>query len=93
MVGPNLVNVDFSVIKNTHVPKVSETFAVQLRFEFFNILNHANFQAPVDNLSFGGFGALVPGGAYNSVQGGTGGVIDSTTTTSRQIQLGVKVIW
>ena len=93
LVGPNLVNVDFSVIKNTHVPKVSETFAVQLRFEFFNILNHANFQAPVDNLSFGGFGALVPGGAYNSVQGGTGGVIDSTTTTSRQIQLGVKVIW
>jgi hypothetical protein len=92
LVGPNLVNVDFSILKTTHVPKVSETFAVQLRFEFFNILNHANFQAPVDNLSFGGFGALA-GGAFNSVQPGSAGVIDSTTTTSRQIQLGVKIIW
>jgi carboxypeptidase family protein len=92
LVGPNLVNVDFSILKTTHVPKVSETFAVQLRFEFFNILNHANFQAPVDNLSFNGFG-VQSGGPFNSVQAGSAGVIDSTTTTSRQIQLGVKIIF
>ena len=92
LVGPNLVDVDFAILKNTHVPRISETFNVQLRFEFFNIFNRANFQAPVDNLSFGGFGSLT-GGAFNSVQPGSGGVIDSTTTTSRQIQLGIKLIW
>jgi len=75
--GPKLVDVDFSVIKNTHVPRISETFNVQLRFEFFNIFNHANFQAPLDN----------------NTLGGSLGQIDATTTTSRQIQLGAKFIW
>jgi hypothetical protein len=75
--GPKLVNVDFSLIKNTHVPRISEAFNMQLRFEFFNLFNHANFQAPIDN----------------STLGGSLGQIDATTTTSRQIQLGVKFIW
>ena len=75
--GPKLVDVDFSVIKNTHVPRISESFAVQLRFEFFNLFNHTNFQAPLDN----------------NTLGGSLGQIDATTTTSRQIQLGAKVIW
>lgn len=75
--GPNLFDFDFSLIKNTPVPKISESFNTQLRFEFFNILNHTNFQAPVDN---------------NSMAGSLG-LIDSTTTTSRQIQLAVKVVW
>ncbi|PYT78137.1 MAG: hypothetical protein DMG40_20920 [Acidobacteria bacterium] len=75
--GPKLVDVDFSVIKNTHVPRISEAFNVQLRFEFFNLFNHANFQAPLDN----------------NTLGGSLGQIDATTTTSRQIQLGVKFLW
>lgn len=75
--GPKLVDFDFSVIKNTHVPRISETFAVQLRFEFFNLFNHTNFQAPLDN----------------NTLGGSLGQIDATTTTSRQIQLGAKIIW
>lgn len=75
--GPKLVDVDFSVIKNTRVPRISEAFAVQLRFEFFNLFNHANFQAPLDN----------------NALGGSLGQIDATTTTSRQIQLGAKIIW
>lgn len=75
--GPRLVDVDFSVIKNTNVPRISEALNVQLRFEFFNLFNHPNFQAPIDN---------------NTLGAGLG-QIDSTTTTSRQIQLGVKLIW
>ena len=73
--GPKLVNVDFSVFKNN---RIGERLNVQLRFEFFNIFNHANFQAPVDN------NVLGVGGA---------GVIDSTTTPSRQIQLGAKIVF
>jgi hypothetical protein len=87
LVAPNLVNVDLALLKNIRVPRVSETFGVQLRFEFFNILNHANFQAPVDNLQFNGITG------FNSVDPGSAGIIDSTTTPPRQIQLGAKVIW
>jgi Carboxypeptidase regulatory-like domain len=91
LVGPKLVNVDFAVLKNIRAARISETFAAQLRFEVFNIFNHTNFQAPVDNLQFQGilpstFG-VDPGSPV------TTGVLTSTTTPSRQIQLGVKIVW
>ena len=79
--GPGLVNLDFSLFKNFDI---SERLRVQFRTEFFNILNHANFQSPVDNNTLlNQDGTPIPGA----------GAIDSTTTTSRQIQLGLKVIW
>jgi Carboxypeptidase regulatory-like domain/TonB dependent receptor len=82
--GPGLSNFDFSIIKNTYVPRISEGFDVQFRVEMFNILNRANFQPPTDNL-------------YVLNQDGTptqgAGFIDSTSTNSRQIQLGLKIIW
>jgi hypothetical protein len=87
LVAPKLVDVDLALLKNIRVRKISETFGVQLRFEFFNIFNHANFQAPVDNLQFNGIGA------FNAVDPGSAGIIDSTTTPPRQIQLGAKVLW
>jgi hypothetical protein len=81
LIGPGLVDFDFSVFKNIHI---REALSVQFRTEFFNIFNRANFQAPIDNSTiFTQTGTLV-GGA---------GAIDATTTTSRQIQLGLKLIW
>jgi outer membrane receptor protein involved in Fe transport len=86
--GPGLTTVDFSIFKNTRVTKISESFNVQFRAEFFNILNHTNFAAP-DFLN----------SANNSAFDETGvpfsnfGHLASTTTTSRQIQLGMKIIW
>jgi hypothetical protein len=87
LIGPKLVNVDFAIFKDLRAPRISETFAVQLRFEFFNIFNHANFQAPINNLQFNGITG------FNSVDPGSAGIIDSTTTPPRQIQLGVKIVW
>jgi hypothetical protein len=87
--GPGLATVDFSVFKNFRVQKISEAFNVQFRTEFFNILNHANFAAP----------NFLTDGNNNSIFDGTGlplqnaGVLASTTTSSRQIQLGLKVIF
>jgi carboxypeptidase family protein/TonB-dependent receptor-like protein len=82
--GPGLSNFDFSVVKNTAVPRISETFAVQFRAELFNIFNHPNFQSPLDNTVLFNQNGTSVGGA---------GRIDSTTTPSREIQLGLKVIW
>ena len=48
--GPDFVNWDFSVSKNT---KLSERVTLQLRGEFFNILNHPNF-ADVNGELFNG---------------------------------------
>jgi hypothetical protein len=45
--GPGLTTVDFSIFKNTHVPKISETISIQFRAEFFNILNHTNLPRPI----------------------------------------------
>jgi hypothetical protein len=82
--GPGLIDFDFSLFKDTYIRRVSETFDIQFRAEFFNILNRANFQAPTsNNVVFDQTGAPT-GGA---------GQLDSTTTTSRQIQLGMKIVW
>jgi hypothetical protein len=84
VIGPGLVNFDFSIVKNTKVPKISETFAVQFRAEFFNILNHTNFAPPVDNLeAIDATGNPVPGF----------GQIDATQVPNREIQFALKITW
>ncbi len=51
LTGPGLESLDFSVVKNTKVPRISEAFNVQFRVEVFNITNRANFQPPISNLA------------------------------------------
>ena len=76
--GPGLVMIDASVVKTF---KLSETKALQFRGEVFNLPNHPNFSIPSGLTSFtNAAGAVSP----------TFGKITSTTTTSRQIQLGLK---
>jgi hypothetical protein len=87
LVGPRLVNVDLSLVKNIRIPRISEAFNLQLRVEAFNIFNHANFQAPTHNTTFGGLLG------FNQESPGTAGLLDSTATPSRQVQLGAKVIF
>jgi hypothetical protein len=82
--GPGIVAWDYSLIKGTHIQKISESFVVQLRAEFFNILNHANFQSPI--------GSTVVLNQNGTTTGGAG-TISATTTTARQIQFGLKLIW
>jgi hypothetical protein len=84
VIGPGLVNLDFSLFKNNPIKRISETFNVQFRAEFFNVFNHSDFLAPIDNETlFSQTGAPV-GGA---------GSIDATSIPSREIQFGLKVIW
>jgi hypothetical protein len=84
VIGPGLVTFNFSLFKNNYIKTISESFNLQFRAEFFNILNRPNFAVPVDNSTF--FDA-------NGNTVGAAGAVDKTSTTSRQIQLALKVIW
>jgi hypothetical protein len=61
LTGPGLENLDFSLVKNTRVPRISETFNIQFRWEVFNITNRANFNPPVSNFAIMDPGAVTPG--------------------------------
>jgi len=86
LIGPGITNLDFSLFKNNYVRKISETFNVQFRAEIFNILNHPNFSPPANGTNTDIFNSS---GAPNSAAG----LLTSTTTTSRQIQLAIKAIF
>jgi hypothetical protein len=82
--GPKTFNLDMAFYKNVPITRISEGFRVQLRAEFFNILNHTNFAPPLSNNAvFGETGASI----------GAAGRITSTQTSSRQIQLGIRLNW
>jgi hypothetical protein len=78
--GPGLTTFDFSALK---VFPIKERVKLQFRSEFFNILNHTNFNTP--NPVVYTSQTLIPSS--------TAGVINSTSTTSRQIQFGLKLLW
>jgi hypothetical protein len=84
--GPGLSNLDFSIYKNSHIKRISESFNVQFRAEFFNILNRANFAVPVAPDFTDIFDST-------GARSGTAGLLTSTATTSRQIQFALKVNW
>jgi hypothetical protein len=82
--GPGLATWDFSVLKNT---AIHERLQLQFRLEIFNLLNRANFNTP--NLI-----VFTPPTATNaSGLSGTAGAITGTSTTARQIQFGLKLLW
>lgn len=86
LIGPGVTETDFSIFKNNYIRSISENFNVQFRAEFFNILNHPNFAPPVtpDNTDiFDGTGTAT----------GVAGLLSSTTTTAREIQFAIKVIF
>jgi hypothetical protein len=84
LVGPGLSDLDFSLFKNNRITRISEAFNIQFRAEVFNILNHTNFSSPLDNSTlFDNKGHPVS----------SAGQIDSTSSSEREIQLALKVIW
>jgi len=83
LIGPNLRVFDLSLVKNTRWDMLGDDGVVQLRLEAFNLFNRANFAPP---------GLIVFTGAADNEQPlSTFGRIRSTTTASRQVQLGVRL--
>ncbi len=82
--GPGLATWDFSVLKDT---AITERLQLQFRAELFNLLNRANFNTP--NLI-----VFTPPTATNPTGlSGTAGAITSTSTTARQVQFALKLVW
>jgi hypothetical protein len=77
--GPGLVDFDFSAVKDTHI---GERVSVQFRAEIFNIFNRPNFNPPILNNA-----VFSQDGSPNASP------LDSTSTSSRQVQLALKVIF
>ena len=82
--GPGLATWDFSVMKDT---SIREGLRLQFRAEIFNLLNRANFNTP--NLIV----FTPPTDKHPTGLSGTAGAITSTSTTARQVQFGLKLLW
>jgi len=78
--GPALVETDLSLTKKL---SFSERWKMQFRSEFFNVFNHTNFNVPNPVVFASANGGPSP----------TAGVITATSTSSRQIQFGLKLMW
>jgi len=79
VIGPGFTNADFSVIKNT---RLAEGIRAQLRAEFFDLFNEANFGQPGNVVGSPAFGRIT------NTRFPTG-----ESGSSRQVQLTLKVIF
>ena len=80
--GPGLAVVDVSLGKNFAVPFFGEQGSVQFRSELFNLLNRANFRDP-DRAAFNNAGVSSP----------TLGLINAVSTSAREIQLSLRLVF
>ncbi|MBI4481766.1 MAG: TonB-dependent receptor [Acidobacteria bacterium] len=83
VIGPGFASTDFSLFKNN---QVTEKVNLQFRAEFFNLLNRPNFNSP------GTTGRRVFTNA-SGVPSGQAGRLTETVGFSRQVQLGLKLIF
>ena len=83
-IGPGLGSWDFSVMKDT---RISERTNLQFRAEIFNLLNRSNLNTPSQIV------AVLQPGSTAPTSSGVGGLITGTSTSSRQVQFGLKLLW
>ena len=80
--GPGLATVDLSLGKNFVLPFLGEAGSLQFRGELFNLLNRANFRDPA-RAAFSNAGVPSP----------TLGRRDVVSTSAREIQLGLRLVF
>ena len=83
LTGPGLATWDFSVMKDTHL---FERMNLQFRAEIFNLLNRVNLDTP--NLIVFTSATATPAQASP-----VAGTFTQTSTTSRQVQFSLKLLW
>jgi hypothetical protein len=90
LVGPGYADWDFSLLKST---QLTQRFRLQFRAEFFNLLNHANLSLPNEVVFSNGPTQGTTANQTTPAALGTPGFITATANTSRQIQLGLKLLF
>jgi hypothetical protein len=88
LTGPGLAELDLALVKNT---TIHEGLRAQFRAEFFNVLNRANFTTPNPVVFSSGPTPKAPTAEVEP--SATAGVVSATSTTSRQIQFGLKLLF
>ena len=83
LIGPNLRTLDLAVLKDTRWRRLGEAGTIQVRVEAFNVFNRANFGPPALQ--------AFTGASDNEQPLTSLGRIRTTVTSSRQIQLGVRL--
>jgi hypothetical protein len=84
--GPGLGELDVSAAKTT---TIHERVRAEFRAEFFNVLNRANFTTP--NAVVYSSGPTPTTATAVPALSPTAGLVTATSTTSRQIQFGLKL--
>ena len=84
LIGPGLAKVDLSLNKQF---RLAERMGLELRAEAFNLLNHPNLSIPSQRAVFSGVNATTGLG----IPVASAGLITTTQTSSRQLQLGLKL--
>jgi hypothetical protein len=82
--GPGYAELNSSLVKDTKMGFLGESGMLQIRAEVFNITNHPNFSLP---------GRQVLPGTPSTNAVNTAGVISTTSGTSRQVQLALKILF
>ena len=90
LIGPGFADWDLSLLKST---ALSERTRLQFRAEFFNIVNHTNLQLPNEVVYSAGPTQGTTANQNTVAALGSPGVISATANTSRQIQLGLKLLF
>lgn len=83
--GPGLVNLDAALLKST---RIREDWNLQFRAELFNILNHTNLSYPASAIFTG-----TPSPTTTLGRVSTAGQITTYAAPSREIQLGLKLLF
>jgi len=89
--GPGFASLDFAVTKNTQLVGGDSPVNLQFRAEFFNIFNRANFGLPDPTLFNAPSSPFIP--TFLATRRGRAGRISQTVSTSRQIQVALKIIF
>jgi len=91
--GPGLGTWDFSLVKDTKMGFLGEAGSVQFRAELFNTPNRANFAVPSGVVFNGNPLAAFAANSSSYAEAPTPEPITTTVTTSRQIQLALKILF
>lgn len=86
LIGPDLKVFDLTLIKKT---PITERVNLEFRTEVFNLFNHTNFAGPEPNNR----AIFVPDANGNPIVPTSFGQLTRTSTSSRQIQFGVKLVF